>query len=240
MAVLLSLAVAQFRYTKPMTGMSHLTLGVAFSALGVMVFFPELESLVWAPICLGGVAALLPDIDAPNSLLQQTIFQSSRAPITDGMFSKQQRHSVTGSLGYAMARIVELSLRSIIKVLFDALKVYVGHRGPTHTLLVWVVLSGIVSGIVWWIELSWAFALAFGIGYVSHILADATTRSGVKMLEPFSGQTVHLLPESLRIRTGTPVEGLLVAVIVAGILVVLSLLTGTTWELPTAGQVLAI
>lgn len=44
-------------------------------------------------------------------------------------------------------------------------------------------------------------ALGFVAGYASHILLDLTTRSGCKLLSPFSDRTAHLLPPGLRYTT---------------------------------------
>jgi inner membrane protein len=83
----------------------------------------------------------------------------------------------------------------------------VKHRGLTH--------RGLVAGLV--LALSWGLGwrldypdlgLAFGLGYLSHLLADGLTRHGIPLLWPWPGQ-VHLLPRPLRVRTGGPGEVLI-------------------------------
>ena len=82
----------------------------------------------------------------------------------------------------------------------------VKHRGLTH--------SGLATSLV--MAISWLLGqrlgyphlgLAWGLGYLSHILADAMTVGGVPLLWPLPGR-VHLLPRPWRIRTGGAVEGL--------------------------------
>jgi len=52
------------------------------------------------------------------------------------------------------------------------------HRGPTHSLAVNVVLT-VMATIVFAITgPSWTLGLWFGFGYLTHLLADMTTRMG--------------------------------------------------------------
>jgi inner membrane protein len=49
-------------------------------------------------------------------------------------------------------------------------------------------------------------ALALSIGYLSHLLADAMTMSGVPLWWPVGEKRVHVLPPGLRLRTGSLAE----------------------------------
>lgn len=83
----------------------------------------------------------------------------------------------------------------------------VSHRGLTHygiTALLILILSGLLGWRLGYADVG----LAFGLGYLSHLLADALTVSGVPLWWPRPG-LVHLLPRPLRLRTGGPVEQLL-------------------------------
>jgi len=81
----------------------------------------------------------------------------------------------------------------------------VKHRGLTH----WGItaLAVVVAAVALGNAFGWPDAgLAFGLGYLSHILpADAMTISGVPLLWPRE-KAFHLLPGPLRVRTGGPVE----------------------------------
>jgi inner membrane protein len=82
----------------------------------------------------------------------------------------------------------------------------VEHRGLTHYGLTALVVMAISSLLGWWLGYL-DVGLAFGLGYLSHILADSMTLAGTPLLWPLQKEkTFHLLPGALRIRTGGPVE----------------------------------
>jgi len=89
----------------------------------------------------------------------------------------------------------------------------VEHRGLTHyglTTLSVMASSGLLG---WWLGYP-DVGLAFGLGYLSHILADSLTLSGTPLLWPLQkAQNFHLLPPALRVRTGGPVEPLIFIVV---------------------------
>ena len=92
----------------------------------------------------------------------------------------------------------------------------VRHRGLTHRGIValLVLAVGVVMGDLWgWPDAGWAF----GLGWVSHVLADGLTVAGVPLLWPWKKKDFHLLPKPLRVRTGGPVEGLIFVMIVSGL-----------------------
>lgn len=91
----------------------------------------------------------------------------------------------------------------------------VQHRGLTHRGV--VALAVLAVGLVLGRSAGYPdVGLAFGLGYLSHLLADGLTKTGIPLLWPLPGR-VHLLPPGLRIRTGGVGE-LLVFVLVAGLL----------------------
>lgn len=71
-----------------------------------------------------------------------------------------------------------------------------GHRGFFHT----PILALVMIVVAWWLNmprLEW-----FGIGYLSHILADACTVRGVPLLWPLRNKEYSVAP----VRTGSVVE----------------------------------
>jgi membrane-bound metal-dependent hydrolase YbcI (DUF457 family) len=63
-----------------------------------------------------------------------------------------------------------------------------------------------------------AVCAAFLLGYLSHILADSLTITGVPFLWPYRTREFSSLPKALRLRTGGRVEYfLLLAVLAAGL-----------------------
>lgn len=90
------------------------------------------------------------------------------------------------------------------------------HRGASHGLLfaaamtgiVWLALQAIAAGIEGmpaWAAIDGSTAdlwtVAFGAGFLSHLLADACTYGGIQPLLPFSAQKMWLLPRLLRSRS---------------------------------------
>lgn len=77
---------------------------------------------------------------------------------------------------------------------------WLGHRGITHTLIAWAVMSAVT---LYFLPSNVAFA--FSCGYASHLLADMLTRSGVPLVYPLTDYRY-----SLRLmRTGGLFEGLI-------------------------------
>ncbi|GGJ58550.1 inner membrane protein [Anoxybacillus voinovskiensis] len=75
-----------------------------------------------------------------------------------------------------------------------------GHRGMTHSLVVWGAIAAIVIG-----ESSSPFSLGFVLGYLFHILEDFLSVQGVPLLWPFQTKK-YKLP---LYRTGSIIEKLL-------------------------------
>lgn len=76
-----------------------------------------------------------------------------------------------------------------------------GHRNFTHTFAAWAMVTVLASMIgIQFHALN--ISLAYSIGYLCHLLADALTIRGVPLLWPLNFD-VHLLPRPLRIRTGS-------------------------------------
>jgi membrane-bound metal-dependent hydrolase YbcI (DUF457 family) len=63
---------------------------------------------------------------------------------------------------------------------------FLPHRGPTHSLLGALVATALACVGISAAGQSWAYAAAFGWGYVSHLLADLPGRTGLPwLLWPF-------------------------------------------------------
>lgn len=105
----------------------------------------------------------------------------------------------------------------------------VEHRGLTHyglTGLIVTVSSGLLG---WWLGYP-DVGLAFGLGYLSHILADSLTLAGTPLLWPLQKeQNFHLLPAALRVRTGGPVEPLIFIAVTILLVFLLPALVPPEW-----------
>ena len=82
------------------------------------------------------------------------------------------------------------------------------HRGITHTLLALVAIAAGAFTI-----LPLPYALAATGGYLSHLLADMVTVSGLPVFWPYKRDSLHILPKRLCITTNTWPEWLLAAVL---------------------------
>ena len=77
-----------------------------------------------------------------------------------------------------------------------------GHRGFLHSFLALGLVVVLTSPLV---AISWALWLGTSLGYLSHILGDACTKSGVRLLYP-RRRVIHLMPYLLRLTTGSQAE----------------------------------
>ena len=66
----------------------------------------------------------------------------------------------------------------LIKALF-------GHRGITHSLLGLAFISAIIYAVIYYYQLDIQYLIFFNIGYLSHIMTDLLTKSGVPLLFPY-------------------------------------------------------
>ncbi len=94
-----------------------------------------------------------------------------------------------------------------------------GHRGLLHSL--WgVVLFAVVAGL----PLGYYFGVSAGVGlvlgYASHLLLDAMTKTGIPLLYP-NRRRFHLLPKGWRVITGSMEEDLCFGLLTAASLFVL-------------------
>jgi inner membrane protein len=162
-----------------MLGTTHSLIGLTTVAVvnGVYPFIQPhiIEKLPTGPFfcaVAAMVGALVPDLDAENSTIEQ-----------------------------------EMGLAG--QLLSDTLKIFgVKHRGATHfgiaglLVMAFALFIGYKAGFV-------DVGFAFGLGYISHILADGCTKSGVPLFAPFKKDCVRILPRLLLVRTGSAAERLL-------------------------------
>ena len=78
-----------------------------------------------------------------------------------------------------------------------------GHRGALHSLLGWGIASLVFLPLGLFFGLD--VPLALSLGYASHLVADACTKSGIPAFYP-NNKRVHLLPRALRLTTGSLAE----------------------------------
>jgi inner membrane protein len=84
------------------------------------------------------------------------------------------------------------------------------HRGITHTLAALMAVSVLAAHFI-----TPVLALAVTVGYASHLITDMMTMSGLPLLWPWYGGSIHLLPRFARIRTNAISETFFVFVVMA-------------------------
>lgn len=80
------------------------------------------------------------------------------------------------------------------------------HRGLLHSFAGLGMMALFFLPAIFWI--GWAPVAALLMGYFSHLMADAATKSGVRLLYP-NFKRFHFLPPTLRFTTGSFAEEML-------------------------------
>ena len=92
------------------------------------------------------------------------------------------------------------------------------HRGLLHSLWGLGMAALMTAPLMFWV--GWAPVTALLLGYSSHLLGDAATKSGIRLFYPRTTR-FYLLPEGWRVTTGSMAEEALfvpLAVITIGLL----------------------
>lgn len=189
-----------------MKGTSHAIIGA--NSVWILALLPDFS---WNPLLLavGAFGALLPDLDASDAKIKHL------------------------EVGYGKGKnrlaIKPFYLPSwIISSIFK-------HRAVLHSLFTTIIVgfSGyyLVQYLNQWVSfLNAEFWLVLMLGYLSHLLADGLTKSGVPLLWPWSHK-FHLLPRSLCVKTGSLPENLISVLALAGV-VIFVLLASQNFSLP--------
>ncbi|MDE2799065.1 MAG: metal-dependent hydrolase [Gemmatimonadota bacterium] len=103
-----------------------------------------------------------------------------------------------------------------------------GHRTITHSLLCLLTLSVMIWPLLIWQIPCYA---ALILGYMSHIIADCATKSGVPLFYPYSAPCVFPGNAKYRIKTGSTGEGCLLIGLLLMLLIFLPILhMGGIWQ----------
>ena len=84
------------------------------------------------------------------------------------------------------------------------------HRGLLHSFWGLGMVALITVPMIFW--RGWAPVTVLLLGYASHLLGDAATKSGIRIFYP-SATWVYLLPKNLRITTGSLAEDALLPIL---------------------------
>lgn len=222
-------------------GKTHMAIGVGVGlALGARL--PVSTAFPWQlglTVGLAALGALAPDLDIADNELEE--LGRNEAGLAARRIRRIGRKGgcLLGFVASAIALVVR-SIGEVISLLVEAIawtiQRFTSHRGLTHSLLVAIVLTLValnlsifltVSQTAWW-------GVAWGAGYLSHLVADALTFSGIKLLQPFSEQRFWLAPRPFRFRVGTWPDALLGTIAPPVGLLILLLAHGLLESLATA------
>ncbi|XOU94147.1 MAG: metal-dependent hydrolase [Candidatus Kerfeldbacteria bacterium] len=159
-----------------------------------VVWIPFLVGTVVDPwlVAVGALAALLPDLDASESKIKNL--------------------KVGGYIGGT-----KIWFKPFLPIAFVISSIF-RHRGVMHSLLILILLSvGLMSAIP---NTYSVITLVIMLGYVSHLVLDALTKSGIEFFWPIK-KRLGLLPKALRVKTGGIVDTLLLLVGSVGVVLFL-------------------
>lgn len=197
-----------------MRGSTHIVAG-AVAAVGLNLvtgYIPLHPPETLALVALANVVgSLLPDIDSSESVISHATGSDSHPDWTARRWARliglrrDSKQVVVGLL------TIVLGVFSLITGIFRKLALR-GHRGLTHTLIVPILFVAVfpLLGKPGW-------GIAFLLGYATHLLGDAMTRSGIPVLWPLTDSRYHLLPRPIQLRTGSPAEHALMALLCLGL-----------------------
>ena len=174
-----------------------------------------------SPILLGAgaiittVGSIAPDLDHPRSFISNTIpshvirlaLAILTIPLLAALASWLSTRDLSGTItdlktlvwGVNFLRWTAIALVSALALMMLSLFLYksLHHRGPLHSLLFAISITIVVSLTIALLGGSWLWGLAFGWGWLCHILGDGLTPQGIPFFWPLSDERIRLLPRPL-------------------------------------------
>lgn len=177
-----------------MTGKTHGAIGLA-TGVG-MVYVTGANSWwdVVLSITISFFASLLPDMDAEQSMLQNMLLPGLSRRVRSAIYL-----GVALLMGMMYVLVPQTPLWVLFIGIFFGIVVFAPHRTVTHSLLMVIYLGVTVHQIS--PEWMWIFIA----GYLSHLIADALTVSGIPFFWPLPTK-FSLSQIGIRIKTGNAVD----------------------------------
>ena len=219
-----------------MTGIGHVIIGATTTFTALQVAYPELKAPELAgAFAVGAIASLTPDLDGDRSLLKAKIYGKGKPQIVEKLIYDK---SVGGGAILAVLGLLEVTMRMVAYTLLSIPSLLLSHRGLTHYPSTALVLGAVIYLTLKLTNVSQSYALAFTIGYLSHLSADALTKTGVPLLAPFTKRRFHLLPKPIRITTrhgGSVGEALVILAVFISCALIVQAVTGFEYRLDLRG-----
>jgi len=176
-----------------MNATGHVVVGCGTTAVGLQM--ARSAGLIDLPVTyfvtavvVAGVAALLPDVDHPNSIMSKLAAPLLLAGLFIWLASPRLPDQIGGALwlNTLVALSVDLSPQAILglSMVITAMAmifvpVVTSHRGVTHSVLLTITVTAASLVYYSWAGMPVIFGLCFGWGWLSHLLLDATTKMGL-------------------------------------------------------------
>jgi len=193
-----------------MVGISHAVIGASTAIAVSSVLGANTHSYILS-IGIGTAASLLPDIDAEVSTIKIFAKKRLQGRLANSFVRKSRRNrfpDIFIHIGISLFEVIVGMTLLIVSTIFGK------HRGLAHSLIFLALLSpiSVISSAL--LSSKTVFGYVFIFGYLSHILTDSMTVTGVQMLAPFSKNHYHILPRKYRFTTGSATEVIYVGIFV--------------------------
>lgn len=195
----------------------HALIGVGTAGLGIALA-EALGAVPLPPVTLGivvlivGTGSMATDLDHPKSFISNSIpshiiryaLAVLAIPLIAGLGALLTTHDANAAwtqvtaliFGVSFLRWALIALGVSLGLMFLSWLLYksLHHRRPLHSLVFAIGVAALVGWAFWYYWYPWAWGLAFGWGWLWHILADGLTREGVPFFWPVTDARLHTLP----------------------------------------------
>lgn len=173
-----------------MTGKTHMAIGIAIG-LSLCADKPVDQQLLI--VGASAIGSLLPDLDHPKAKLNQKILI-----FKNKLFSTFFYLSISGILLYFFFdKGDSIFLLTALTVFFTGIS---SHRGFTHSILGFLLVSNIARLITLKYNLDFIIYKSFTLGFLSHLLADFLTPNGIQLFYPIGKNVAS--PLTINIKSG--------------------------------------
>jgi membrane-bound metal-dependent hydrolase YbcI (DUF457 family) len=195
----------------------HALIGIGTASLGIAAAEAlGLPALPLATLGIGtlvvGTGSIATDLDHPKSFISNSIpsgvIRLALAilviPVLAALAAMFTTQDIPGTwtqfagliFGVNFLRLAFIALGLALGLMLLSWLLYksLHHRGPLHSLYFSLGVTTVACVVFWAFWLPWVWGLAFGWGWLSHILADGLTEQGVPIFWPFNDERKHTLP----------------------------------------------
>ena len=196
----------------------HALIGAGTAGLGLVA--GEMLGMPSPTLLALGMGALIvttgsiaTDLDHPKSFISNSIpshviriaLALLAIPVLAALAALLTTHDATGAwsqlsgliFGVNFLRWALIALAGSLGLMLLSWLLYrsLHHRGPLHSILFAIAVTALACWAFWYYWFPWEWGLAFGWGWLWHILADGLTKEGVPFFWPLNNTHLHTLPD---------------------------------------------